>query len=134
MNIPKFRAWHKKEKVMGKVSVLTDKGAFVIGVKPEDEDYYDSGKTITESPTDGRFCTFNEIELMQYSYIEGIYEGDIIAIMHNNQTIMTGYVKFDNGVFSAQLSDGFVVPLYELHKKYKLKVIGDVYRYPKLIK
>ena len=79
----KFRAWHKDEKLMCNIDVLNiNDGAFLIGVKPEEDYLVDGGKTWVIAPENGRYCGIDEIELMQFTGLKDssgvdIYEGDI---------------------------------------------------------
>jgi hypothetical protein len=84
----KFRAWHIEEKLMCKVDTLTDKGAFLIGVKKGEDTH--EGKWFIYSPKDGRFCLNDEFELMQFTGLKDkseinncIYEEDIVSLQGN---------------------------------------------------
>jgi hypothetical protein len=60
MPLPKFKAYHKAENKICDVKILTDNGAFLVGIK-KGEDTVD-GRSIILAPEDGRFCLENEFE------------------------------------------------------------------------
>ena len=91
----KFRAWHKDERLMCDVDTLNiNDGAFLIGVKPEEDYLVDGGKTWVIAPENGRYCGIDEIELMQFAGLKDssgvdIYEGDIVRV-----TMVGGFEDF----------------------------------------
>lgn len=79
--IPKFRAFVKVEHKMCEVTVLTDEGAFCKGAKSDEDTLCDD--LVIVASKEGRFCKFDEIELMQCSTLldkdkNDIYVGDIV--------------------------------------------------------
>jgi len=84
MKTTKFRAWHKTEKIMCPINVLTDKGAFLIGVKNGADILMDGGKQIIIAPKEGRFCLNDEFELMQFWFKDKnkveVFENDIVEM------------------------------------------------------
>ena len=77
MRKPKYRAWHKSEKKMCDVKVLTDEGAFLVGVLKERDQYTSDGKYVIKCNEDGRFCYNDEFELMEFIGIKEYCEGDV---------------------------------------------------------
>ena len=133
--IPKFKAWHKAEKVMCDVSVINfDSGAFLIGVKKGEDEIGD--KYFIPAPTDGRFCEFEEFELLQYTGLKDkngkeIYEGDILR--DDDVISQPG----DEGFYI--INEDFIINCYYLHcwiskEKNPFGIIGNIHENPELLK
>lgn len=146
----KLRAWHIAEKKMCKVETLTDKGAFLVGVKKgEDQSLYPLSRTIVRAPEHGRFCDNDEFELMQFTGLldkrgKEIYEGDLLNVKTTFQNNMADkrfqphtlrQVGFDRGVFidvnsGVQLYDKIYSPVSH---KIEYEIIGNVFESPDLL-
>ena len=140
----KFRAWHKTEKVMCPIETLTNRGAFCLGVKKGEDNINIDLRIIIPAPDNGRFCEFDDIELMQFTGLKDkngkeIYEGDILgcyfsAPWDNEIPVYEkGVVTKDDpflGCFCYKSPIDNTCFLYELHQ---LEVVGNIYENPELI-
>ena len=95
MNEFKFKAYHKKENILCDVKILTNEGAFLIGVKKGEDEFYNEGKRHVPAPEDGRFCKNEEIELMQGT---GIIAKDNKEIHINNICKYYDWLKQEEAV------------------------------------
>lgn len=130
----KFRAWHKEEKLICQLATITfGSGAFLVGVKPG-ENIYDDEVLIT--PDDGRFCKFDEFELMQYTGLKDkngieIYEGDIVKEIisfpdfHREERYK---IEYKGESFGCTCKGG---GRYSIQFK-ELEVIGNIHENPEL--
>ena len=145
----KFRAWSKVEHKMCDVQILTDQGCFLLGLKPGKDQITDNGKFIVEAPKDGRFCPFQEIELMQFTGLKDknskkIYEGDLLntkTTFENNmadrrfQPDTLRKASFENGIFIDEFSG---MPLFNkiyspVSHKIEYEIVGNIYENPELL-
>ena len=129
-----YRAWHKAEKVMCEVSLINfDKGAFLVGVKPGKDEICD--KSIIIAPCNGRFCDWDEIELMESTGLKDkdgveIYEGDIIS-----DDCETKYlIVFKGGCFYGQYDENDAEGDIDISNKFSpIEVIGNIRQNPDLV-
>lgn len=136
--IPKFKAWHKAEKVMCDVSTINfDSGAFLVGVKKGEDEIGD--KYFVPAPTDGRFCEFEEFELLQYTGLKDkngkyIYKSDILKAY--GKEIKRFVVSFSNGSYVLYHQFGIWGPLSRLFemKDMPVEIIGNRFENPELLK
>ena len=141
----KFRAWVKAEKRMCPITVLTDEGAYLVGVSKGKDQYYDGGREVIRAPDDGRFLNKREFVLMQFTGLQDkngkdIYEGDIVE----NKTQRK---NFDNrtGKYEYHLDVITTRDVVEFNKHWcsfdftkrteigELKVLGNIYQTPELM-
>ena len=114
----RFRAWYEK-------------GGYMMPV--EEIDF--KQMLINKS---GIWRWFGEVELMQYTGLKDkngvyIYEGDIIEFVPFETSINNRIVKFERGVFKAELiRNGYSVTLSELQES-EIEVIGNIYQNKDLI-
>lgn len=143
----KFRAWHKAEKKMCDVTLLRpNHGAFLVGVAPANDEIVDlNGRTsVIVAPTDGRFCNWDEFELLQFTGLKDkngkeIYEKDIVLDGKNTRVVDW----FDEGAQFITMSskDGLtcdesgewdIMTSVECGGDYE--IIGNIYENPELLK
>jgi len=134
----KFRAWHKTEKKMCEVSLINfDKGAFLIGVKKGEDEYIEGGKKIVIAPEDGRFCEWNEFDLIQFTGLKDkngveIYEFDIVAIDNEENPVITKCI-YEPGYFTLLDSAGGSWTRQLFHQQERLEVVGNRFENPELL-
>jgi len=138
-----FKAWHIEEKKMCEVSIINlSKGAFLIGVKPGPDsfDEEDSEEEFNQTPQNGRFCYFDEFELLQFTGLPDkngvkVFEGDQLRLpilstleefKHNE--ILT--VVFKNAAFCL-VNERRSMLLSGVHI-YEFEVIGNIHDNPEL--
>ena len=120
----KFRAWHKDERLMCDIDTLNiNDGAFLIGVKPEEDYLVDGGKTWVIAPENGRYCGIDEIEIMQFTGLydysgDEIYEGDILDGWWDGNLS----VVFFNGEFVVEYMDNDHFAILDHHN-----IIGNIH-------
>lgn len=134
----KFRAWHCAEKKLCQVDVLTNNGAFLIGVNNGPDELTDGGKMIIISPKNGRFCMNEDIELMQYTGLKDkngveIYEGDILKIDEGDPvTVSYENIYASFGIYRKGWA--FLHYFHEAVEPGDCKVIGNIHDNPELLK
>ena len=147
----KYKAWHKVEKVMCDVSVINfDQGAFLIGVKKGEDEIGD--KYFVPAPTDGRFCNFDEFELLEYTGLKDkngkeIYEGDLLNEIryppdkNGNYDSVPVFIKenivqvgFNEGCFTADEAHlwRFISNIGD-NEKTDYEIIGNIYENSELL-
>lgn len=125
--IPRFRAWHKTWKELGKVKRIR---------------FDDEGNISTvfiQSETLGSNAYLKDIELMQSTGLcdkEGteVFEGDILH--HQIQTEYTFIVKYDKDKgrwYGDGLSRTYRIDIAKRFLPYYYKVIGNIYETPELL-
>ena len=141
MKTPKFRAWHKSEKRMCNVTVLTDKGAFLEGIKSGEDQYIDGGKSVVRAPKNGRFCFSDEFILMMGTGVLDkngveIFAGDKI-IAGNKKEYHIGFGRFEPvdddsepciGFFFIDPRTGWCNSFAESYFVTAYEVIGNIYQ------
>ena len=140
-----YRAWHKAEKVMCEVSLINfELGAFLIGVKPGKGEI--CGDQIVIAPDNGRFCYWDEIEMLESTGLKdkdgvNIFEGDILQITDPNWDVNKDenhIVKWDDEAscypIYVSIGDYDVTSLgWANQMDYGFEVIGNIHENPDLV-
>ena len=136
----KFRAWHKAEKKMCDVNLINfDKGAFLVGLNKAEDTYINGGKQIVVAPEDGRFCEWDEFELVEFTGLKDkngtpIYEGDILKY---SDPLYNWLISFNDGGFVAQNIgiDGYLMEKFYIYQSLtsEREVIGNIYQNKELL-
>lgn len=147
----KFKAWHISEQKMCDVKVLTDEGAFLIGVnKGEDVEYFNGG-LVVEAPKEGRFCPHIDFVLLQYTWINDKNGKEIYTdhLLSNGELIFRVYQTYGGFIIKSWYwsenttdlipTDQLIFqPLSDLQTANYIsescEIIGDTYQNPELIK
>lgn len=114
---------------MGIARTITDEGCFVLGVAKGKDDYYDGGKTIVHAPEEGRFCLFEEVEIMQYTGLKDkngkeIYEGDTLFWLKERNLPH----------YEVKIPDIFYMLEHMAYTQPQdLEILGNIYENPELI-
>jgi len=133
----RFRAWDKVEKKLCPVQVISEEGCFLLGLKPGNDQIIPDLRMIVKAPQDGKFCYYQDIELMQYTGLKDkngveIYEGDILSI-DNEENLVIAKCLWKSGQFT--LEDNcyghWTRQLY--YQPERLLVIGNIYENPELL-
>jgi hypothetical protein len=136
----KYRAWHKAERVMGTVEVITiGLGAFVAGVKPRDladsDSFEMAGHLVrTVPPSNGRFCPLDEIELLEFTGrhdMKGrdVYDGDVLYFPGNDHGYFIKWLSKE-GAWGVMFSDK--LQMGKLGMCQFMIVVGNVHSSPNL--
>ncbi len=144
----KFKAWHKTEKLMCDVDTLTNEGAFLIGVKPGEDEIIQELRMVIPAPLNGRFCENDEFELLEFTGLKDkngkdIFEGDILKLQYPfrigagvgcgegfDYREITVSVSFDGGCFWFT-GKGFTDCNWRFYDNYE--IIGNIFENPELI-
>ena len=138
MRTIKFRAWHIEEKKMCEVSIINfESGTFLLGAK-QGEDIISDGFHIP-APEDGRFCAWDEFELMQFTGLTDkngvkIYEGDVIKCISKNE-FSKGNINYHEVLFGSCCwwAKGTMFNLAEILDYGDCYVKGNIHENPELI-
>lgn len=142
----KFRAWHKTEKIMCDVDVLTNNGAFLVGVKKGKDQHNE--RCIVIAPDNGRFCPNEDIEIIQSTglqswgdgrglIVEDAYFGDIIEFYNTEGHRFVKDIRWNDELMCINLGE---LPYYFYHEsgfhqpsKIQFRILGNIYRNKQLL-
>lgn len=138
----KFKAYHKAENVMSEVEIINfDKGAFLTGVM-SGEDVIGE-KYFIPAPTRGRFCYFDEFELLQFTGLldkngKEIYEGDVVVGDKGFMSPVKGIIEYHGMGFvcvgkSEEGKTWWLPSTSDLDTFYEIEVIGNIHSNPELL-
>ena len=147
MKETKFKAWHKAEKVMCDVSTINfDSGAFLVGVKKGEDQIED--KYFIPAPIDGRFCNFDEFELLQYTGLKDkngkeIYEGSIVRVdaisIYEAKNAIMKWRDWESENYWMKIKAGWYLSginrrIAQIWTEKTIEIIGNIHKNPELLK
>ena len=123
---------------MCRVEIINfNQGAFLIGVEKGEDQVYD--KEVVIAPANGRFCDFDEIELMESIGVYDdhgveIWEGDIVRWCINNQ-IRTAPVEYvdEQASFWMMKDSETGMSVINDWMRGEYEVIGNIHQHPNLL-
>lgn len=135
-----FKAYHKEEKLICEIDVLTDKGAFLIGVKEAEDINY--GSLTVLAAENGRFCMFSEITLIRFTELYDIEKNELWEFDVVKTSYGIGKIVFNAGCFMIEWIDDSEAYMELLAFEPKsfgrartdLVKLGNIFKNPELLK
>lgn len=150
----KFKAWHKEEKKMCEVNLINfESGAFLLRLNPNEGQLLCNGQIFVPPITTGRFCHFDEFELMQFTgktdkngkdiYFDSEIVKFKLVVAHSNisaddeEVELTGVFRWDDEELRVEIeiynNPQYLVLWYNPLTMKDFEVIGTVQENPELL-